>query len=367
MELLNMHGGNVELLAPQYGFQVGDVLDFSANINPYGPPPGTRDLLSQRWQDIARYPDPHSTHLRAVLARWHNVQTKNITVANGASELIYWIARLFHAPKALVLGPTFTEYSIAVQSADGDTQYEFAKGKDGFRHVFKNVKIGSDNRINLVFVGNPNNPTGTMEDAASLQKWIKQSLSRSPNTLFVIDESFLPFAGPESLSLAPFAVETPGVIILRSMTKIFSIPGLRLGYAVSQIETAKKLERLMPTWRVNILAQRFGEEMFSFAQFINHSRIMLESHRNDLIGNLRALPHLKAFDSAANFVLIKMLAAGMDAVSLASALAKKGILVRSCNDFAGLEKGKFIRVAVRKPEENKILVQALKEQLFHAG
>ena len=122
-----MHGGNVELLAPQYGFEVQDVLDFSANINPYGPPPGTRELLAQSWPDIARYPDPHSTQLRAALARWHDVAPENITVANGASELIYWIARLFSTPQALILGPAFTEYADAVQSAHGKVRYQFAK------------------------------------------------------------------------------------------------------------------------------------------------------------------------------------------------------------------------------------------------
>ena len=371
MNLLNTHGGNVELLAPQYGLQVEDVLDFSANINPYGPPPGTFEILSQSWQDISRYPDPHCTQLKLALALWHNVQPENITAANGAAELIYWIARLFPAPRALVLGPTFTEYADAVESADGSVKYEFSQESDGFRHDFDHIKNAPEDPVRLVFIANPNNPTGTFHEPFLLKKWILQTLSdfaraglKSAPTV-IIDESFLPFtgAGPESLSLAAFAAQTPGVILLRSMTKIFSIPGLRLGYYIAHSQTAKNLENLMPPWRVNILAQRFGEKISSFSQFLNNSRKMIETHRNDLIRNLRELTPLKVFDSTANFILIKLLAPDKSSTWLTNALAKKGILIRSCNDFMGLEKNKFIRIAVRRPEENKVLVEALQSHV----
>lgn len=352
------HGGNVELLAPQYGLEVKDLLDFSANINPYGPPPGTKELFGRFWQEISRYPDPHSTHLRSALSFLHQVDPATVCVANGASELIYWIARLWHMPKALIFGPTFTEYAAAVLSAKGSIHYEFAGEQDGFRHRFPE-DIG---QANLVFVGNPNNPTGNLYTAQQLQTWVQQVQSKNPDTFFVIDESFLAFQGNESqLSLVQYAVTMPAVIVLRSLTKIFSVPGLRLGYMISHPELARALEKLMPTWRVNILAQRFGEKISSYSQFLERSRSALKDHREEFLSDLRQVPGLKIFDSAANFFLVKFLSLNLKSSEVTDRLAGRGILVRCCDDFEGLEKERFIRLAVRKPDQNKIVAQAIRE------
>ncbi len=353
-----MHGGNVELLAPQYGFDVDEVIDFSANINPYGPPPELKRVLDESWKEISRYPDPQSSGLRKALAEHHGVEMENITVGNGASELIYWISRLFSFPKAVVLSPAFTEYAVAVSLAGGQVRYVLSDEENDFRHEFSLENLMCLDLPNLVFVGNPNNPTGNSYASSTIQHWIERQLKVSPDTVFVIDESFLPFVGRETeFSLIPFAAVNAKVIILRSMTKIFSIPGLRLGYSIAHPDLTLKLSALMPTWRVNILAQRCGEVLFNNSIFLNNSVSALIKSREELTRALMDIQQLKVFGSSANFLLLKLLSEQPEAGVLVDKLARGGLVTRLCDDFRGLEKGRFLRIAVRKPDENERLVK----------
>lgn len=356
-----MHGGNVELLAPRYGFDAAEVLDFSANINPYGPPPELKRILDQSWKDISRYPDPQSVRLRKTLAQWHGVAPENIVAANGASELIYWIARLGNSSKTAVFAPAFTEYAAATAAAGGRADNIPANEENGFRHDFTNQGAGAD----LVYIGNPNNPTGNVYEGSLLQSWIERHLKARPQAVIAVDESFLPFLELESsISLARFAAQKPGVIVLRSLTKILSIPGLRLGYSIAHPELSKKLSSLMPSWRVNSIAQKCGEALFSCTQFLNDSVRALKTGREQLARELRGMAGLKVFDSSVNFLLVKLNPGTPGASTVTEVLAQRGVLVRPCDDFAGLEKDRFVRLAVRKPDENTRLVKYLKEILF---
>lgn len=362
-----MHGGNVQILAPHYGFGIEQVIDFSVNLNPLGSPPEAQEIFKESWKELSQYPDPNSTRLRAALSEWHDVSPDNLIAGNGASELIYWVTRIFSPPKALILAPTFSEYSRAVVSAGGAVAYKIAKEENEFAHLLTEESNDGQSQFNIVFICNPNNPTGTLFSKSCLEKWMEQCLHKYPKTLFVIDESFLPFVGEEEkYSLIPQTTRTDSIIVLRSLTKIFSVPALRLGYAVSHLNMIQRLQQLMPPWNVNIFAQRFGERIFSYAQFIKQSVAYLQSVRDDLARQLRNLPGIKLFDSAANFFLIKLQPEQISASKLTDQLAQRGILVRPCDDFVGLEKERFIRIAIRKQEENNYLVKVLKELLDHA-
>jgi len=361
-----MHGGNVELLAPRYGFKADEIIDFSVNINPMGIPAEAQEVLEESCTKVTRYPDPDSIRLREVLARWHKVNPENIAVGNGASELIVWLARLFPSKSVLILAPTFSEYSKAVRSSGGNVEYEIADEKMEFRHGFKNHANGGFRNAEMVFMCNPNNPTGTLYQRTLLEDWIGDALIKSPGTHFVIDESFLPFVEEERYSLVPLSVRTSQVIILRSMTKIFSVPGLRLGYVIAGSGVIEKLDRSMPTWRINILAQRFGERIFSYSEFLIRSVQNLKTVREEFFKQLSQIREIKVFNSSVNFFLIKLLLKNMNSAELTDRLAQKGILVRACDDFVGLQKDRFIRIAVRQSEENKHLTSCLREILRYA-
>jgi len=300
------------------------------------------------------------------LSAWEKVREGEITVANGVSELISWIPRLKQNIKTLILAPTFTEYEKSINSAFGLVHLKFALEEDLFQHSFE-IEEWGDWDFNLVFISNPNNPTGNLYDRKKLEKWIEFYLKRSPETLFVCDESFLPFVnGGRNCSLNSFAVKRPGVIVLHSLTKLFSVPGLRLGTAVAHQKTIQKIESLLPTWRVNSLAQKFGESLLEYADFVEDSIQNIDLNRNELVQKIMDLRGVKVFPAFANFILIR-LPQNISAKLLTEFLAKKGLFIRLCNDFKGLEKDRFIRLAVRKKEENEILIEGFKEYLSYAG
>jgi threonine-phosphate decarboxylase len=378
-----MHGGNVEYLAPKYGFGIHEILDFSANMNPWGPPAKIKELLLESWKDISRYPDIESTRLRSALARLHQAYPENIVPANGISELIYWAVRFAEPGKALILAPAFSEYVQAVKSSGRTVEYDIVTNNGIVRSPMCGTAIQKfsleqsqeistslhdwyDNAepFSIVFIANPSNPCGQLYSAELLESQIKKWISWNPRTLFVIDEAFLTFVpNPDQHTLAGFALKTPQVIVLRSLTKILSIPGLRLGYAVAHSATAAKLDQLMPAWRVNIIAQKIGEKILTFSNFIKESVVLLEQVRNNFIKHLRSFQEFEVFDSAANFILIRIQSRSWDASQLTDAAGKRGILIRNCDDFVGLEKGRYIRLAVRKPEENRRLITMFKEIL----
>lgn len=359
---MQAHGGNVTHLSERYGLRVEKVLDFSANVNPYGPPPEAMEMLRRALSDINRYPDPEHKKLRGSFARQHGVEAENLAVGNGSTELIYACARLFPSPKAWIFAPAFTEYARAVLSAGGAVSYLVSVEDRDFFYDFDRTTVESVTDAELIFIANPNNPTGTLYENDVLWKWVEKVHEINHKAHFVLDEAFLPFTDDQSqTSLIPFAVEFPRVVVLRSPTKLYGIAGLRLGYAVGHAQTLRKLENMMPPWRVNVLAQCFGEHVAYYDAYAAHSREMLLRARKRLIEKMRLIPALKSFNSAANFILAKIQTRNMNSSELAEHLARKGIFIRVCDDFVGLEHGRFFRVAVRKPEDNEQLVNALKE------
>ncbi|OGR51840.1 MAG: hypothetical protein A3I11_08020 [Elusimicrobia bacterium RIFCSPLOWO2_02_FULL_39_32] len=357
------HGGNVQVLAPEVGVSIDQLLDFSANINPFGPPEDVKTIIKESLNEIAFYPDPNYWKLRSALANFHNLEKENIAIANGASELIFWASHFFSKPKALIFSPSFTEYSAAVKSCFGEVQYERSREESDFKHSFENEL--PDLKTNLIFLGNPNNPTGQLYSAKTLMNWIERHVPNNGKHLVVCDESFMPFIQNDlEHSLLPYALKDSRILILRSLTKILSIPGLRLGYCVGSKEIIEKFNSLMPTWRVNIFAQKIGEEIKNFKQFMIDSSRMLTVLKDNLTARLQAIPFLKTFKSSSNFLLLKILNPKFRSSGLTKTLLKKGILIRSCNDFFGLEQDQYLRIAVRKENENSYLLDSLKEIFY---
>ncbi|MBI2119881.1 MAG: aminotransferase class I/II-fold pyridoxal phosphate-dependent enzyme [Elusimicrobia bacterium] len=359
------HGGNVQVLGPEVGYPIDQLLDFSANINPFGPPENVETILKESFNEIAFYPDPNYGKLRSAIANFHNLEKENIAVANGASELIFWAARFFSNPFALIFAPSFTEYTAAVKSCFGELQYECAKEGTNFQHSFDQEL--PDLKTNLIFLANPNNPTGHLTSAKTLMNWIERHVPKYGKHLVICDESFMPFIQNDlEHSLIPYALRDSRILILRSLTKILSIPGLRLGYCVGSKEIIEKFNSLMPTWRVNIFAQKIGEKIKDFEKFMIDSSRMLALLKNNLIKDLQLNPFLKIFKSSTNFLLVKILNPKFKSSELTESLLKKGILIRSCNDFFGLEQDQYLRIAVRKENENNRLLDKLKE-IFYAS
>jgi threonine-phosphate decarboxylase len=326
----------------------GPVLDFSASINPLGPPAGVLRALRRALGSVARYPDPGCTELTARLAALHGVEPRQVVVGNGSSELIHALPRALRVTRAAIAEPTYTEYLRASLAAGADVDHWLAEGDDFAVEPF------DPGGAELVWLCNPNNPTGQLWPRSVLLSWVESF----PRTAFAVDEAFLPFRGDEAaVSVVSAVGRLPNLVVVRSLTKLYALPGLRLGFAVASPELAGRLRDQLAPWSVNALAQAAGVAALDDADFLGRTRARAEEEGDFLNRSLAGLaPTLRAVPSRAVFVLLRL--RGDEAARLTAALRERGILVRDASNFVGLN-GHHVRVAVRSPEDNRRLVGEL--------
>jgi threonine-phosphate decarboxylase len=349
---LAVHGAPDLAELHRFGVHPAELLDFSSNINAYGPSPRVREAVARTPLD--RYPDHEALDLRAALAEHLGVAPECILAGNGTSELIWLASFAFLRPldRVLVLGPTFAEYARMAVLAGTCLKIHLTKEENGFAPSPPEIGDLLDTwRPRLVFLCNPNNPTGTVLDPHLIGK----CASIHPHTLFIVDESYLVFA--PSLGSVMDAKRN-NVLALRSMTKDFALAGLRLGYAVGAEELIDALSRVRPPWSVNALAQAAGITALRDREHLMRSLRLLATAKHELMTKLAELG-MKVLPSAAPFFLVRV----GNGATVRRALLQKGILVRDCASF-GLPE--HIRICTRQPEENTRLVAALRE-VIHAG
>lgn len=351
---MQLHGGNSAEIAQKYDLDEDRILDFSSNINPLGFPASVTTLLRQDIGTIACYPDTHSTNLRKVLAPRIGVTTRNIIVGNGSTELIYLLPRVFKPRSALILQPTFTEYQASLLSSGCALRFLPLKERYSFR-VDLDEMIPLLPEIDILYVCNPNNPTGVLLKKEALKSLIVEAGKR--DVVVVVDESFMDFSGADSL--AEESVKSDKLIVLNSMTKFYGIPGLRLGYLVAHGKTVERINKHKEPWSVNVLAQRIGSACLKDNAFCARTRQFVSRERHYLYTQLNALEGIKAYDSSANFLLSKIVKNGLTSTEVYNALAREGILIRDCRSFKGMGT-KFIRLAVKQRKQNNRLIKALK-------
>lgn len=347
------HGGTVFAIARSLGVAPEEILDFSASINPLGPVPGVREAVAAAFDRLVHYPDSEATELREALARRHGIVPENVCVANGSTELIYLAPRLAGEGCGLIVAPPFSEYAKSLTRAGREADYLDLSPADGFSLPLSalDARLAAGG-YSLLFLGNPGNPTGKLIPREEMAAII--DLCRRRGTLLVLDEAFIDFCEEESATA--LVAEREGVVVLRSMTKFFAIPGLRLGYAVGHPATIGRLAALREPWSVNTLAQAAGVASLANPDYQRRTRDLVETERERLSAGLSALPGLTVYPSAANYLLAA--SAGPTAGELAGRLLDGKILIRDCSSFRGLDQ-RFFRVAVRGPSENVRLLDLL--------
>ncbi|MHB9096196.1 MAG: cobyric acid synthase [Syntrophales bacterium] len=352
------HGGNITKLAAAAGRPAAEILDFSANINPLGPPEWLRPLISSRVSSLVHYPDPDCTDLVSAFSESFGVAADEILMGNGETELLYLLPRVLEKGRAVIPVPSYADYVAAAGQAGLTVETILLREDRGFVPEFAEIEavLRGDE---IVILGRPNNPTGTLPDAGALRKLA----FRRPETTFVIDEAFADFTDGESL----LAGKRPAnLVVMRSLTKFYAIPGLRLGAVVAGREIIRRLRALAPPWSVNALAQAVGAAALRDAEYAKESRRFVRERRAELRAELDAIPGLAVYPGEANFLFVRIDRSGIDAPGLAGRLIADGIAVRVCDNFAGLD-GRFFRVAVRTVEENERLCRALRKALGCAG
>jgi histidinol-phosphate aminotransferase len=348
---LAMHGAPDLAELRRLGLHPAEVLDFSSNINAYGPSPAVREAIARTPLD--RYPDDEALALRAALAEHLCVSPQCVLAANGSSELI-WLATLaFLRPldRVLVLGPTFAEYERMAALLGAHVKTLLAKEENGFALSPSQIHAAIDSwQPRLVFLCNPNNPTGSVLGHLC----IAFCAIKYTDTLFIVDESYSSFVS----GLGCAAAARDNVLVLRSMTKDYALAGLRLGYAVGAEELIAALARMRPPWSVNALAQVAGLAALRDQEHLQRSLELLAAAKSELMAAL-VVQGMQVLPSAAPFFLVRV----GNGAAVRSSLLHRGILIRDCASFSLPE---HIRICTRWPEENTRLVTALSE-VTHAG
>ncbi|MCL2409850.1 MAG: aminotransferase class I/II-fold pyridoxal phosphate-dependent enzyme [Oscillospiraceae bacterium] len=319
-------------------------VDFSVNTNPLGMPKAVSAALRENLDVCEKYPDPHCEKLRQAIARFEAVPESSIACGAGAADLIYRLVFVQKPKKVLVCAPTFSEYERAVLIYGGQIVYHTLREEDGFA-LTERILDDMTADIDMVFLCNPNNPTGRLADTGIL-KSVADKCSKSGVT-FVLDECFLPFTRGESLKYLPH------VVVLKAFTKIYSMAGLRLGYMLcGDSDVINAVRDHTQTWGVSSLAQIAGiAALEDCSGWIEQTLNLVETEREYITSRLRGLG-LEVYDSDANFILFRA------EKPVYEPLLKRGILVRDCANFKGLGED-CIRIAVKRREENDELIEEI--------
>ncbi|NQU95012.1 MAG: threonine-phosphate decarboxylase [Candidatus Omnitrophica bacterium] len=344
-----LHGGNIYEAERQHKKRI---FDFSANINPHGLPRRIKATIHKNLDRILHYPDPEAKELTKKIAHYWNISPENVLVGCGSIELIYLLMAEYRPKTVLIPQPTFSEYERAARSVKSRVRFLNLKEKEGFK-----LDVSQISGTDTLFLCNPNNPTGNLiiNDRKRLRKL--------PGKLIVVDEAFMDFVPEEKRhTLIHVAKTNKKIIVLRTFTKFFALPGLRVGYLIAHKDVIKLLRRRQMPWSVNALAQLATTMMLDDIKYAKKTQRLIEHQRAFLFAELTRINGVSPYSSAANFLLIKIQKKNVTSSALQKRLLKKGVLVRDCANFRGLN-NKFIRIAVRSRKENCKFIDALRKAI----
>jgi threonine-phosphate decarboxylase len=353
------HGGDVWGFARKYNIPLDKVLDFSGPINFLGPSAKAIEAVKQHSRLIRFYPDPNPVELKTEIAKYvgHGVDASNIILGNGSIELIYMIAEVFSCGfKAVIPVPSFTEYEKAALRVGGEPV--FVKLPEDFALDLETVKKAITEGARLVCICNPHSPSGTLYSRETLLELIE--FCRKRNIVVSVDENYIEFADKgQDTTLAGYVKNFENLFVIRSVTKFYGMPGIRLGYGIVGESLLDKLETVRQPWSINSLAGIATLAAFNDKEFIENTKCTIAKERGRFAQMLNEIGEFHVFPSVTNFLLVKILDKKINATTLKKDLAEEGILIRDCSTFVGLDDSYF-RVTVRAPGENMKLVKTLK-------
>ncbi len=353
--MLSGHGGNVKQICDKYGLNPVEIIDFSASINPLGCPSVVQKAVTEQFNDIRHYPDSQCTDLRKAIAEKIPCNESNVIIGNGSNELFYLIPRALQPKKGVLLQPTFGEFKDAFSNSNIDVVDIINDDKD-FPVINTNISRLKSVEESMVFLCNPNNPTGQL----TRKEDIIELVNDNPNQLIVIDEAFMDFVeDDEKYSVIKDAPLMDNLIVVRSLTKFYGFPGLRLGYLVTNESIVNKLMRYKEPWTVNTIAQVAGLAAINDKEFAAKTRQYVSVEKTFLYDGLTKIKGIHPFQPTVNFILVMIEDDGITSSAIQNHLLKNNILIRNCSNFVGLDETYF-RVAVKTREDNRMLLDALK-------
>lgn len=352
------HGGDLRSAQDLYGLDQDQFVDFSSNMNPLGPPPIVGKVLSNYMNHITAYPDPAVRELRSIIGHTYDIDADSIIVGNGAAELIDLLVRYFRPKHAAILAPSFIEYEQALLKTDCEISYIYTSKEQHFALTFEALQPCMDREdISLYILGHPNNPTGQLIPLPLVKNLLLT------HAIVILDEAFIDFhPEEEKVSFIREIHNYPNLFVIRSMTKFYSIPGIRLGYTVGAAPVIAELKQMQVPWSVNSLAQQIGVAVLQDEAFARQSKAWLAEEKIWMRDQLMSLG-LNPIPTVTNYMLVSIPESlQLTSDKLQQLMGMQGVLIRNGNTFKGLD-NRYIRLAIKSRELNQVCLEALKASL----
>lgn len=348
------HGGNIFAMARKSGCHVNELIDMSSNLTPLGMAPGLKDVLMEHLDEAQYLPETGSESLREVFAGKYNLDKEEILAGNGTTEFIYGIPEALQLKRAVIVNPTYGDYEpacewsgIAIHNFTLKYQDRFVVDLAELSQTLKGEEI--------VFLCNPNNPTGVLTSSKAIYDFVKSH----PDTFFLVDESYLPFLKEPSLVEFPLL---SNLFVLSSFSKIYGIPGLRLGFLIATAGNIAKIARYRKPWGVNRMAQVAGEYLLAYGDdYVADVVQYVAEQRPAFIAALVGIPGVEVIAGSANFILC-FLPGNMRADVLVEKMFAKRIMIRNCETFTTLD-NRYFRLSLKREQDNAYCLTCLREIL----
>lgn len=354
----HFHGSDLEKIEQIYGIKKEDIISFSANVNPLGISPKLKEGIAANIDCITTYPDRDYVELRKCIASYCNTETENIIVGNGSTELISLFIQIEKPSKALILGPTYSEYEREIALGGGKSIYYPLREENDFVLDVDHFISKLTEDIDMLVICNPNNPTGTAINNHDMRKIL--DACKECDIFVMVDETYVEFAeNINEVSSVSLTRTYTNIAILRGTSKFFAAPGLRLGYAIcSNTDLMQTVNQRKDPWTINSIAVVAGKLMFSDKEYIEKTRDLIASERLRLYDIFNNSKRFKAYWPHGNFMLLKILEDELTSQELFDRCIKQGLMIRDCSTFPYLGEN-YIRFCFMNPADNTRLAELL--------
>ena len=356
----HFHGSDLEEIEKYYGIPKETIVGFGANVNPLGLSDTIKKEITENLNILMTYPDRNYTTLKQVIGDYCHVRPEHVVVGNGSTELISMLIQHLKPRKALLVGPTYSEYERELGLCGGEMVYHNLSPENEFQINLEEFLDCLDDSIDLLIMCNPNNPTSSAVSVNNMEYILKKCVQK--NIFVMVDETYVEFAPDiEEVTCMSFVEHFKNLMVIRGVSKFYAAPGLRLGYGVtSNMAFTHLLKTHQNPWSLNSMGAFAGEKMLMDQEFISRTRSLIHAERERIYEELNNIPYLHTFRPIATFFLVKILKEGVTSFDVFDHLIRKGLMVRDCSSFQNLE-GEYFRFCIMNPEDNTRLLNGLKE------
>lgn len=352
------HGSDLEKVEAYYGIKKEDIIPFAGNVNPLGISPLLKKSMASHIESISEYPDRDYKELRSTLALYCNVPMEHIIVGNGATEMISLTMQLLRPKHALLLSPTYSEYTREIDLVGGHVEEYFLREDLDFKLDLNDLISKLTDDIDLLAICNPNNPTSSALNTEEITKILTHC--KLHDIFVMIDETYVEFAPCiEEITAIPLTKRYDNLMVIRGVSKFYAAPGLRFGYGITSSEAfLKSLHQHQNPWSLNSVGAYTGELLLKDADYFRETRALILSERARMFARLSHMDGYKPYAAYGNFILVRILKGGLTSFDVFEAAIKNRLMIRDCSSFESLT-GEYIRFCIMNPEDNDRLLHVL--------